>query len=609
VPNGTIALPVWQAALTANNTEDLLVTGLTLQQTSGAAGIFGAVRLYWDANGDGLLDASDVAISPAGTLTGTPAQVVWTLNQRISAGTTQYLLAVADVAGSLGQTGDVGVLAGGLSMQGLASGLTEQNGLGLNGLPQTGGTVTVGAAGSVTVYLGTQSSPSRTEPAGTTGIPLTQITLRGSVAEAATVNSVTVTHFGTGTTTDVSQLQLWDDANGNGRVDAGETSLGTATLSGTPAQATFNSLGTLTVPAGGDLHLVVTYDLASGAGAGGTFRTQIFANTDVSVTGQTSSSALPVAGAPVMGNQLTVGTAEELLVSAGSNWPAPRFLPPASLPQGNVAMATLRLEATTGGTGINVTALQLWPSGTGDDRLVTVEVWDESTGTTPGAVDAGDTLLGTAAGFPGDNQPWTLSLSPAVGITAGSSTQWLVTYDVLHLRAAGAARLRRAGHRHDQRHGRPGQRSRAAELHHHRGGPAVLLRAGGAAVGQQGRRLLRRDGGGGLRLVAGGRPHPGPRHPAAGRDRDRLLPHQPARGGGRGGPSRGGGRCARRLGALRRLGRRGLGGGTSHASDARRFGRDGHAPAAGGGRGVGRSSEPRSLSGDAGLRACIARVF
>jgi len=145
VASGATAVPVWQVRLQAGATEDVEVTGLTVTPASALpAGFFGTLRLFWDANSNGVFDAGvDVLLATPGTLSGSPAQCNWTLAQRVSGGTYQDWLIVADVTGTLGQQNAVSVASGALAARGLASGLTESTGLALTGLPQTGGPVTV----------------------------------------------------------------------------------------------------------------------------------------------------------------------------------------------------------------------------------------------------------------------------------------------------------------------------------------------------------------------------------------------------------------------------------------------------------------------------------
>ena len=109
VASGTAAVPVWQVRVQAAATEDVLVTGLTLQPASPTpAGFFGTLRLFWDANSNGRFEAGvDVLLAAAGQFSGTPAQCAWTLAQRVSGGTYQdWLIVAGDVAERMGTVVD-----------------------------------------------------------------------------------------------------------------------------------------------------------------------------------------------------------------------------------------------------------------------------------------------------------------------------------------------------------------------------------------------------------------------------------------------------------------------------------------------------------------------
>ena len=443
VPSGTTRVPVCQVSLQPSAAEDVRVTRLTLTQTGAPAGFFRNVLVYRDANGDGLLQATDpLLVTSAGTVVGavTP-QVSWPMSARLSAGATFTWLVVADVQGALGTNASLTCAAGGLQVRGMTSGLTETSGLTVTGLPVGGGVVTLGLTGSVTTYLGTQTSPARTELPGTTGVPAAQFTLRASPAEAATLTSVTFTASGTGDDVNdlaaVNPVKVTVDANNNGAVDAGETLLGQGVWSADNGTLALTGL-TQTIPAGADLHLLVTLDLDTPVTTGLTFAVGISRPPlqvpplpgHVQVTGQVSSAALTVSGEPVTGNAVTVqpvGGLETLAVQAGVPWPAPSWVPPSSLPATNVPALVLRLTTTSVGP-VWVSAVTFTPSGTGNDATVTVRVFAD-TGSVPGKVDATDTLLGTGS-YPGNNQPWVLTFAPKLQLTAGTTTPWLVTHTV-----------------------------------------------------------------------------------------------------------------------------------------------------------------------------------
>ena len=171
VLSGTVRVPLLQTTLQAGPQEDLLVTQLRLTLTSGPASLCQNLLVYWDANSNGLVDLGEpLVVTSVGQLTGSPvATVTWNTAQRVSAGATQTWVVVGDVAGGLGASGALAWQAGDVQVTGLLSGLTEQTGLAVSGLPVGGGVVTIGQTGSVTVYLGARTSPARTASSGRNG--------------------------------------------------------------------------------------------------------------------------------------------------------------------------------------------------------------------------------------------------------------------------------------------------------------------------------------------------------------------------------------------------------------------------------------------------------
>ncbi len=101
-----------------------------------------------------------------------------------------------------------------------------------------------------------------------------------AVYETVTVTQISVTFQGTNPA-DVTLVELWEDRDGDGTVSAGDGALGSSPLSG--GVATFSGLS-LPVSPGTPVDLLLTWDIAAGAGHGNTL-SALFTDGDVQVTG------------------------------------------------------------------------------------------------------------------------------------------------------------------------------------------------------------------------------------------------------------------------------------------------------------------------------------
>ncbi|MBI5632833.1 MAG: choice-of-anchor D domain-containing protein [Nitrospirae bacterium] len=170
--------------------------------------------------------------------------------------------------------------------------------------------------------------PSATNPVlgttyswGATQALIQGLDLEASPFEAINVTSMKFTTSGTGNElTDVAaaKLSIWNDANTNSIIDAGELTQigGTQTFLANNGPVTFAGAPLLTVPAGTIVKVVLTYDFNAGTGSK-TFKSSLTkANTvDVGVT-STLAPTESFASNPVVGGPVTVKASPLLVVTS-----------------------------------------------------------------------------------------------------------------------------------------------------------------------------------------------------------------------------------------------------------------------------------------------------
>jgi|GEM_PF-2633406 len=247
--------------------------------------------------------------------------------------------------------------------------------------------------------------------------------------EAATLDSLRFQLTGGGTpvgdpSTAVSLLKLYrdDDAGSPGSFNPAADSLvasGTVTASD---DVTLSSLSE-NIPLGGSVGYWVALDFAGTASAVSTF-TLSLADADVSAHSATAAT-LAVTGGTVNGRTVTVAGSLAIQVATGDagigNF---QRRTPTNAPAGLI-------EFSASGEGASVSAVTFTDAGTGDEQnhVTRVRIYAD-VGTTGGAVDGGDVLLfDHTGGYPAGGTLLCTLTSPRT-ISAGTSEDWLVTYDL-----------------------------------------------------------------------------------------------------------------------------------------------------------------------------------
>jgi hypothetical protein len=289
---------------------------------------------------------------------------------------------------------------------------------------------TIGVTGSLSLFLGLNSPPSRNESATAQNVEMTQFALAASTVESVNVRSITVSAFPSGNghdVTDITAVRLYRDAGGNGLLDPHPS--GTGYLDVVLGAGTYNmDNGTVVfglshdeiIPANSECSYLVVYDLSGTAVAGRTFVAGVAQNTHIVAEGADSMGGVRLAGAPMQGATMIIGSVGSMIVSYGPANPNPRFV---SGPESDVPVLHMTLKPSSI-EDIDVSAVTFHGGGTGDDvGTVSATLWEDVDGD-----GVGDTVLGTPNRvYTQDNGTLTFS-GLALSVPASTTRYLVLTY-------------------------------------------------------------------------------------------------------------------------------------------------------------------------------------
>jgi len=406
--------------LDAGALEAVRVTQLVFRPTGASTGddTAATVSLYLDTNTNGTVEVgTDTLIQ---TQTGANASVTFAAGGGLvdvpASGSRQLLVTYALGAPipSAGEGFQLALATADVTAQGLGSAAPVTAG----GATQTGGLKTV-AVGTLTMAGGANNPTAGEAFSGQTRV-MQQLRLSAGV-EAVRVDSLQIRHSGTGDpATDLTQVALYRDLNGNGQVD-GDPLLDTATFSG--VNATFSQGGgLLSVSSGSPVDLLVVYTFGASASEGETFSLLAGAPGDIVAVGVSSNATVTPSGAGAVGGAQTFRVGALTLATG----PAPPAAGSIAVPTSRVAIQQLNLSAT--GEGARLQTLTIGFSGSGSVANVqTASLYLDSDG--DGAVGALDTLIQALP-----MSAATVMFSQGGGlatVSTSSAVRLLVTYDLL----------------------------------------------------------------------------------------------------------------------------------------------------------------------------------
>ena len=283
-----------QLKLSANSVENIGVDTLYISVNgSGDRSHVAAAKLYIDANNDGLVSDGETLLkslaNPFSTTDDTMFVLLAATAETINASTSENWLVVFDFAsGTHNETYRVT-----LSTNDYIKGTGGLSGdLQVIGAPITGNYKTLSQTGSLTIVEGPNNPPNQNAFYDSDSIYVFQLALSASSVETVTVNTMTVTHGGTGDPyTDISRAVMYHDVDGDGVLEIGDDSIGVATFASTGDTARF-SFTNVDIPMDSTVYWLMTYDFAGSASRAETFRPRLLNADDVVAEGKASTSAI-----------------------------------------------------------------------------------------------------------------------------------------------------------------------------------------------------------------------------------------------------------------------------------------------------------------------------
>lgn len=372
------------------------------------------VQLYRDDNGNGVQDGDTLL----GTTTFAGTTATFTQGgglTSISPGSPVDLLVVSTYATSAsdGETfAAQGTVPGDLVTVGVNSLVT---------LTPTGSSAPSAAqtfrTGALSLAAG--ASPPGAGPAfanqSDVGIQQIRATATG---EGVALSNLVIGATGTGPTSVVSAVKLWEDRNQDGQVDAGDAFLATTTFAG--STATFS--GTIaTVNTSASLTLLVSYDFNGTGSNGQTFGADAFVGGDLSAQGAISTLAITPSGSSPDSALKTL--------SVGALTLAPGPMPPGATAvvasSNRVAIQQVRLTASGEPSRLQTLSVGFAGSGSASDVLLAELYHDQDS---DGVVSAADTLL-TSQTFTGTTAVFSRAGGLAT-VTTATTLDLLVSFDI-----------------------------------------------------------------------------------------------------------------------------------------------------------------------------------
>jgi hypothetical protein len=237
-------------------------------------------------------------------------------------------------------------------------------------------------------------------------------------------------------TTEIVQVVLWRDVDGDGIAASGDAGVGTGVFTVDDGWIYFDLSGEPEIPAGGVVHYLVVCDFAEGALSGSDFTMQIAVPTGVSCESAVTTNSFAADGSSVTGGTKTIASSGigSLSVSMGGNSPASGTV---GKPATDAPMLQFNLTASSM-EAVSVTRLKFAGLGSGDESSgIVAKLFVDPDG--DGLVSSGSTALGTATYTQDDGFIEFSGLN--ISVPAGGSVVLVVAYDVPESCQDGSYRL------------------------------------------------------------------------------------------------------------------------------------------------------------------------
>jgi uncharacterized UPF0146 family protein len=311
-----------------------------------------------------------------------------------------------------------------------ATGAISATSITANGAPINSGNAVLTETGVLVVSAGAANPGNSNITNSENNVVAIQLNITAGSNENITISAITFGLSGTfddATDFEGSSFLLYNDDNGNGFIDGGESQLGSG-------QNPFADNGTVTfsgldetIQSSTNVNWIVLCNLNGAASNFENFRVTFANSFHMSATGDNTGETIYPDGVPVQGGLFTVSATGSLSLTTGSNNPS------AGTEAANatsVEMLQLRLTAS-GVENISVTGITLTASGSGDDLQdingtgAGISLYNDVNN--DGILDGGDTQFDIERTYSANDGTVTFSFSATIG--ASSSQNWLVVYD------------------------------------------------------------------------------------------------------------------------------------------------------------------------------------
>jgi hypothetical protein len=448
IPTDQDAVVMAQLSLSASSTETVQVSDFRFKSTGTGSTKDDVSQVYLyedkDHNGELRLDVDELIASHSWSKAGiNDSTFQFTgLSYYIGADSTANWLIVYDFNGNAANN-ETFYLKVDSTEWIAATGLTSMQSIAISGTPVVTNQMKITTAGALTVTPGEAGNANENIRYGASAyFPLIQVKLTASDAEDILLNTFNVRLFTRQDNYDAfiaQDMRLYYDENGDGVLQEEiDDLLGDANLpnwNGEYHNLTLNATehNNLIIPAGATRYVILVgkfnwhSSYSQRANVNDWFQQKFLYNWQISGTGQSTQSAVSVAGAPFLGGLKKIvasGSPGSLTISAGGSNPVTRNV---AVGQKDEGMFQVKLQA--GSTEhIDISSITFKMNGSGDESsdLDSVRLYQDVDG--DGLLDAGDIQIGSTLTGLSDNDSLVFG-GINERIVWGNYETWLVVYD------------------------------------------------------------------------------------------------------------------------------------------------------------------------------------
>ncbi len=295
--------------VSVSGTESAIITSFTVSAIGTVHDVLdiSSLNLCLDVNHNGCWDQGiDIEIVKNKTFSADNGSYTFTFSRVIQAGNFEDWMVVIHLAGTASANEWVQFSVAGTACG--ATGATSGTALTITGVGTTGGKKTVCSGHGTLTVCDYVVCPPTGCCQGINHWPIAGVQLHASSGAHLDISALTWTASGTGNDVlDVTQLKLWEDVTGDGKVDAGDRRIsgGTVQYNTDDGTAVFSGL-TEQIAKSTCERWLLTYDFAASLVKNTTFTASIANTTDVTVATNPTGGLVQMHGIPTTHATLTV---------------------------------------------------------------------------------------------------------------------------------------------------------------------------------------------------------------------------------------------------------------------------------------------------------------